>query len=262
MRGDSRSLPKKVKLVDLFSGVVELDESGQADIDFDVPDFNGTLRLMAVAFSADRYGSADAEVTVAAPLVAELSTPRFITPGDQAAVALDLTNLSGATRSVSVKLQALDPLAIADSTRTVVLKDKERKTLRFVATTTSSYGLELMRLVVEGDGLRIERESVLQVQPAHAAERRVRRIRLSPGQEWTPSADLLADWHADSIMASMTLSNRPPSTSALWCRVCSTTPMAARSRRSAQPSPGSLSTTLRPNGLACSRIPRPSVSPG
>lgn len=210
MRGDSRSLPKKVKLVDLFSGVVELDESGQADIDFDVPDFNGTLRLMAVAFSADRYGSADAEVTVAAPLVAELSTPRFITPGDQAAVALDLTNLSGATRSVSVKLQALDPLAIADSTRTVVLKDKERKTLRFVATTTSSYGLELMRLVVEGDGLRIERESVLQVQPAHAAERRVRRIRLSPGQEWTPSADLLADWHADSIMASMTLSNRPP----------------------------------------------------
>ncbi len=42
-----------------------------------------TLRLMAVAFTADRYGSADGEMIVAAPVVAELSTPRFITPGDQ-----------------------------------------------------------------------------------------------------------------------------------------------------------------------------------
>ncbi|OZI74471.1 alpha-2-macroglobulin family protein [Bordetella genomosp. 12] len=210
MRGDSRSLPKKVKLVDLFSGVVQLDDKGQADIKLDVPDFNGTLRLMAVAFSADRYGSADAEMTVAAPVVAELNTPRFITPGDQAAVALDLTNLSGATRQLTVRLQALDPLAIADSTRTVTLKDKERTTLRFVASTTGSYGLGLMRLQVEGDGLSITRESVLQVQPAYAAERRVRRIRLNPGEDWTPPAELLANWHADSVTASMTLSNRPP----------------------------------------------------
>ncbi|QWF38353.1 alpha-2-macroglobulin family protein [Bordetella hinzii] len=210
MRGDSRSLPKKVKLVDLFSGVVALNAQGEAEIKLDVPDFNGTLRLMAVAFSAERYGSAETEMMVAAPVVAELNTPRFITPGDQAAVALDLTNLSGATRKLTVKLQALDPLAIADSTRTVTLKDKERATLRFVATTTGSYGLGLMRLVVQGDGLDITRESVLQVQPAYAAERRARRIRLNPGEEWTPPADLLANWHADSVTASMTLSNRPP----------------------------------------------------
>src|SRR5690606_41674554 len=39
LRGDSRSLPRKVKLVDLFSGPVALDESGQADIPLDLPDF-------------------------------------------------------------------------------------------------------------------------------------------------------------------------------------------------------------------------------
>ncbi|RIQ19079.1 alpha-2-macroglobulin family protein [Bordetella avium] len=210
MRGDSRSLPKKVKLVDLFSGVVALDAKGEADIKLDLPDFNGTLRLMAVAFTGERYGSADTEMQVAAPVVAELNMPRFITPGDQAAVALDLTNLSGATRKLTVKLQALDPLAINDSTRTVTLKDKERTTLRFVATTTGSYGLGLMRLVVEGDGLNITRESVLQVQPAYASERRVRRMRLNPGEEWTPPAEQLAGWHADSATISLTLSNRPP----------------------------------------------------
>src|SRR5690606_21387425 len=136
LRGDSRSLPRKVKLVDLFSGPVLLDESGQADIALDLPDFNGTLRLMAVAFTDDRYGSAEAEMVVAAPIVAELSTPRFITPGDQAAVALDLTNLSGATQQVRVDLRALDPLAIDDGVRSVTLKDRPRATLRFVATAT------------------------------------------------------------------------------------------------------------------------------
>ena len=49
---------------------------------------------MAVAFTADNFGSTDTEMVVAAPIVAELNTPRFITPGDQAAIALDVTNLS------------------------------------------------------------------------------------------------------------------------------------------------------------------------
>ena len=78
----------KVKLVDLFSGVVKLNDKGEADIPLDLPDFNGTLRLMAVAFTADNFGSTDAEMVVAAPIVAELNTPRFITPGDQSAIAL------------------------------------------------------------------------------------------------------------------------------------------------------------------------------
>ena len=36
----------------------------------------------------DNYGSTDTEMVVAAPIVAEMNTPRFITPGDQAAIAL------------------------------------------------------------------------------------------------------------------------------------------------------------------------------
>ncbi|MDQ8032097.1 MAG: MG2 domain-containing protein [Bordetella sp.] len=214
MRGDSRSLPKKVKLVDLFSGVVKLNDQGEAEIPLDLPDFNGTLRLMAVAFTDEQYGNAEAEMVVAAPIVAELNTPRFITPGDQAAVALDLTNLSGAPQKITVKLQALDPLAIADSTRTVTLKDKQRTTLRFVATTTGSYGLGLMRLTVDGEGgskpVHIVRESVLQVQPAYAAERRVRRVRLNPGETWNAPTDWTTGYFPDSVTMSMTLSNRPP----------------------------------------------------
>src|SRR5690606_4137066 len=214
LRGDSRSLPRKVKLVDLFSGPVALDESGQADIPLDLPDFNGTLRLMAVAFTDDRYGNAEAEMVVAAPIVAELSTPRFITPGDQAAVARDLTNLSGATQQLRVALRALDPLAVADGVRQVTLKDRQRATLRFVATATGSYGLGRLRLQIDGQGgarpVHIVRESVLQVQPAHAAENRVQRLRLAPGESFAPGDASISGYYTDSITASLSLSNRPP----------------------------------------------------
>nr|WP_254240977.1 alpha-2-macroglobulin [Achromobacter insolitus] len=214
MRGDSKSLPKKVKLVDLFSGPVTLNAQGEADIPLDLPDFNGTLRLMAVAFTPDNYGSTDTEMVVAAPIVAELNTPRFITPGDQAAIALDVTNLSGAEQKVTVKLEALDPLGIVDGVKTVTLKDKQRTTLRFTATTTGSYGLGLMRLTVDGQGggkpVRIVRESVLQVQPAYAAERQVRRLRLNPGETNAPQASWVASYYPDSTTVSMTVSNRPP----------------------------------------------------
>jgi uncharacterized protein YfaS (alpha-2-macroglobulin family) len=213
-RGNTRSLPKKVKLVDLFSGPVKVGADGYADVRFKVPDFNGTLRLMAVAFTPDRFGSADAEMVVAAPIVAELNTPRFITPGDQAAIALDVTNLSGATQTIKVGLQALDPLSITDGTRTVTLKNQQRVTLRFTATPTGSYGLAPIRLTLDGSGgpepLHIERESVLQVQPAYAAERQIRRARVAPGASFTPPASWIAGYFPDSTTIGMTVSNRPP----------------------------------------------------
>ena len=215
MRGDSRSLPKKVKLVDLFSGAVTLNAQGEADIPLDLPDFNGTLRLMAVAFTDSNYGHADQEMVVAAPIVAELNMPRFISPGDRATVAVDVANMSGAAQQVTVNLQGLDPLSIADGgTRTLTLKDRQRTTVRFTATPTGAYGLGLLRLVVDGKGgakpIHIERESVLQVQPPHAAEHVIRRVRLEPGKQFAPEPEAISGYYPDSVTANISLSNRPP----------------------------------------------------
>ena len=49
---------KSSRVVALFSGIVRLDGDGAARIPFDIPDFQGQLRLMAVAFSAHKVGSA------------------------------------------------------------------------------------------------------------------------------------------------------------------------------------------------------------
>ncbi|KAB2920222.1 MAG: alpha-2-macroglobulin family protein, partial [Dechloromonas sp.] len=122
----TKNLPKKVRLIDLFSGPVKLDAQGEAEITLAVPDFNGSLRLMAVVAAPDRFGSAEMETVVAAPLVAELLTPRFLTVGDNAIIALDLHNLSGAAQKLKVRLANNSGLQIRNAERELTLADQQK----------------------------------------------------------------------------------------------------------------------------------------
>ncbi len=84
------------RTVALFSGIVKVGSGGVANVTFDVPDFNGSLRLMAVAWSADKIGKADKPLIVRDPVVADLVLPRFLAPGDSIGAALNLDNVEGA----------------------------------------------------------------------------------------------------------------------------------------------------------------------
>ncbi|PLK48501.1 alpha-2-macroglobulin [Uliginosibacterium sp. TH139] len=210
---DTQSMPKKVKLVDLFSGPVLLDAKGEASITLDIPDFNGTLRLMAVASTADNYGAAEREMIVAAPIVAELAMPRFIAPGDQATIALDVTNLSGSAQEISIRLSAASPLAIRDGERKLSLRDKQRQTLRFTAEPTDAIGLARIRLEVKGSGAKpisIVREAALQVQPPLPLMREVRRAKIEPDGNFKLDPALVEKYFRGSSTLSITVSAKPP----------------------------------------------------
>ena len=208
---DTKSLPKKVKLVDLFSGPVQLDAKGEASVTLAIPDFNGTLKLMAVAATAEKFAHAEAQVVAAAPLVAELAMPRFISPGDAATLALDVTNMTSEPQTLKVKLDAAEPVRIAESERQLVLKPQQRATVRFAVEATDAYGLGRLRLkVASASGLNIVRESVLQVQPPVALEREVRRARLEPGGTLKIEPALLERYFRGSSALSVSVSNKPP----------------------------------------------------
>ena len=108
----------------------------------------------AVASTPERFGNSEREMTVAAPIVAELATPRFIAPGDLATIALDVTNLSGAPQDITLKLEAADPAKIKDGERTLKLADKQRSTLRFQAEATDAYGLARVTLQLKTAGAK------------------------------------------------------------------------------------------------------------
>ena len=176
----------KIELVSLFSGPVVFNENGEAEVTLTVPgDFNGRVRLMAVAFNQDSFGSAESEVTIAAPLVTQIAMPRLLASGDEAEFTLDLHNLSGTDQEIELNLTASSPLVLTQGQRTVALKDKEKTTLRFPVSAENSFGTSTIHLEVQGQDLAIDREWSLGVRPGYPADtRRVRRV-LQPGQTFT-----------------------------------------------------------------------------
>lgn len=210
---DTKSMPKKVKLVDLFSGPVQLDAKGEANVPLMMPDFNGTLRLMVVAASEDSYGHADREMTVSAPIVAEIAMPRFIGPGDNAALALDVTNMMTSEQSLTIKLGADKLLRLPDGERKLTLKPRQRSILRFNVEATEPYGLSRVTLDVRTGGAKpvvIQREFALQIQPPVPRELDARRIRIEPGASAKLDAQMVERFHRGSAALSVTMSNKPP----------------------------------------------------
>ena len=203
------NLPERVRLVDLFSGPVALDAQGEAIVTLSVPDFNGQLRLAAVVATPDKFGSADANIIVAAPLVAEISTPRFLTIGDNATVALDLHNLSGEEQQLNVELVSEGGLHIGEPRRKLKLKDQQKTTLRFSVSSGHAFGLMPILLKVDGSA-KLEREFALQVQAPTPRQQTLQRYSLVPGERLDIRDANLGGFLPATASGHLTISDTPP----------------------------------------------------
>ncbi|MCH4873659.1 alpha-2-macroglobulin family protein [Pseudomonas sp. TMW22091] len=205
-----------VNIVALQSAPVTLNEHGEGEVSVNIPDFNGELRLMAQAWTDDRYGMAQAKTVVAAPLVAELAAPRFLAGGDQTRLALDLSNLTDIPQTLKVQLEAEGQLSLlGNAQQSVTLSPGERSTLQIPVKAQGGYGSGVVKLTVNGLNLPGEtlapfsREWTLGVRPAYPAMLKHYRAVLKD-QPWTLPEGELQAFEPEGREALLSLSNRPP----------------------------------------------------
>ncbi len=120
-----KGTPPAQKPLSLFSGIVRTGSDGKAMISLDIPQFNGTLRFMAVAWSQTGVGHASADLTVRDPVVITASLPRFMAPGDRSRLLLNIVNADGPAGRYSLTV-ALPPHLALD-------RQKDRWTLELAA---------------------------------------------------------------------------------------------------------------------------------
>ncbi|MBV8078816.1 MAG: alpha-2-macroglobulin family protein, partial [Actinobacteria bacterium] len=121
------NLPTQPPLA-LFSGVVKLDDDGKATVTFDLPAFNGSMRLAAVAWSKDKVGSAQADVVVRDPIVVAATLPRFLDVGDRSQMHVEIDNVEGDAGDYTLDLDIHGPLtADADALRRTVRLDAHQR---------------------------------------------------------------------------------------------------------------------------------------
>lgn len=174
--GGMEGSPPVEETVAFYSGIVTVNADGTAQVDFQLPDFNGTVKLMAVAWSKDKLGHATQDVIVRDKLAITAAAPRFVTLGDETRIDLSVHNVEGPATDYAINVDRIadDGAATKTAERKLALKTGERKSEN-IALKPTTVGLETYDVSVTGpDGINVKRRLTFDVKvPANDVKRTV-----------------------------------------------------------------------------------------
>ena len=182
-----QSPPPTEDLLAWFQGPVAVGADGKATLSLDLPAFNGTVRLMAVAWSDHAVGQASADVLVRDPVVVTASLPRFLAPGDSSRLLIEVTHATGPAGEMGLSVTAGDGLAVATDLLPAAfrLEDGGRQSFTLPVTARDA-GLQTVTVTVTTpDGRDLARTLTLPVQVNDPEIARTTRLSLAPGQTFT-----------------------------------------------------------------------------
>jgi len=185
--------PPTSVLVAQHSGIVEVAADGTATVTFDMPDFNGAVRLMAMAWSASAVGHAEADVIVRDPVVVTLSPPRFLRVGDESRLLVEVNNVGGVAGAYKIELVPGEGLSTTATETTVDLATGARISLDLDLTATG-LGDNVLKVLITGPGdFQLIKELTLGVRPTSGPQTTSTLVPIVPGETLTIDQSYVAD---------------------------------------------------------------------
>lgn len=190
---------RRFKPVALQTEWVETDAYGRVEVEFDLPEFTGELRMMVLAVAGDDFGAASKPVMVKRPLVVQSSLPRFLAPGDQCRMKVQVFNETGNDGMVRLEVKGSGGLQIEAAGRRVetgmkniFLPAGRNEQVEFELISPPLPGLTVLNLrAVMGDEL-YEEETEMSIRPVSPIQTKSGIGRVSPGE--TVEFGLPHDW--------------------------------------------------------------------
>lgn len=157
---------KRIKIMSYWSGIAKANGNGDATFEFDIPQFSGEIRLMAVAYKGQNFGSNENTMTVADPIVISTALPRFLSPGDTITVPVTLSNTTGKAANITAALTAQGPFKIIGSAaQSVAINAKSEGRAVFRLAADPVIGTGKISVLVNGLGEKFADETEMSVRP-------------------------------------------------------------------------------------------------
>lgn len=157
---------KRIKVVSYWSGIKKANGSGEATFDVEIPQFSGELRLMAVSYKGQSFGSAENTMTVADPIVISTALPRFLSPGDTVNVPVTLSNTTSKASNVTAAIRVDGALkVIGESTQSITLNAKSEGRALFSVIANPAIGIGNVKVLVNGMGEKYEDATEISIRP-------------------------------------------------------------------------------------------------
>ncbi|QYK42482.1 MAG: alpha-2-macroglobulin family protein [Paracoccaceae bacterium] len=194
--------PPTEELVAYFSGPVEVGTDGYARATFDLPAFNGTVRVMAVVWSARGVGQASADVLVRDPVVVTATLPRFMAPGDDSRLLLEIVHAAGPAGRMGLDITS-PGVTVGAVPSGVDLADGGKAVLS-VPVRAGAAGVQTMRVALTTpDGRVLTKDLAMAVRANDPEVARISRFDLAAGASFTFDDNALAGLYPATAVATM-----------------------------------------------------------
>lgn len=163
--GDLSAPPREAPFA-RYSGIVEVGADGKVEVEFDVPAFNGAVRVMAMAWTGEKAGHADREVIVRDAVVIQPTAPRFLALGDRSQLHFALDNVEGPAGDYKVELDLRGALIVpVDALATTVKLAAKGRAAFTVPVTAAGLGPASVALRLTGPGIDATQTMTFPIQP-------------------------------------------------------------------------------------------------
>jgi uncharacterized protein YfaS (alpha-2-macroglobulin family) len=198
----------RVNLVALWSGQLQTNSDGDAQFTANIPQFSGDLRVMAVAYKDKSFGSANTNMKVADPIVVSTGVPRFLAPGDQVDIPVNLTNTTQKATPITARLSLTGPL-VADSAQLqqLTLQPGRESRLIFRVSARQAIGVGTINIVVNGLSEVFTNTTDITIRPGSSLQKTTIAGEVAAGN--TASIQLTGNFLPGTAKAGITLSRSP-----------------------------------------------------
>ncbi len=158
---------KRVKLLAYWSGILKTNSRGEVSYDFDIPEFSGTVRIMACAYKDQAFGSAESKVVVSDPIVINAGLPRFLSPGDKPEMLITLSNSTENQTTTAVSVRTSGPVKVSKKPESrVTIPANSEKQLWCSLEAERNIGVSDITVAVEAFGEKFRNTTNISIRPA------------------------------------------------------------------------------------------------
>jgi uncharacterized protein YfaS (alpha-2-macroglobulin family) len=157
---------KRVRILSYWSGTLKANGSGECSYTINIPEFSGSLRLMAVAYKGSSFGSSEKNMIVADPIVISSSLPRFLSPNDQNTLSVSLNNTTNSKMTAKTSLGVSGPLQVSGSaTQDIDIPAHSERDVTFQLNAGASIGVGQVDIAVKANGANYTEHEEISVRP-------------------------------------------------------------------------------------------------
>ncbi|NUN10578.1 MAG: hypothetical protein HUU54_15490 [Ignavibacteriaceae bacterium] len=198
---------KRIKLVTYWSGIKRTAGDGTVKIRVQVPQYNGDIRFMAVAYKDGRFGSSEKNMKVADNLILEPEIPRTISSEDSLEGILNIVNTTNTAADVNLNIGVSGPVQLMSrASHAVKIQPNGSSRIKYAFKATGGIGEAKITFAAEGFA-KVKEEIYLPVKPANPYSVQSGSGTIKPGQE--ARIKMPSDYWSNTVTTELKISRFP-----------------------------------------------------